>query len=58
MVLNTPAATLTDFTKHTDAVLLNFWSGEKMAEALINVMVGDVNPSGKLPITLPNNVND
>lgn len=29
-----------------------------MAEALVNVIVGDVNPSGKLPITLPNKENE
>lgn len=36
-----------------DAILHGFLGGEHTGEALVDVLAGEVNPSGKLPITLP-----
>lgn len=58
-VMMAPGAVLTDFwTKHSDAILVSFFGGEQFAPAIFNIMDGHVNPSGKLPITFPNSIND
>jgi beta-glucosidase len=36
-----------------DAVVMCYRSGSKGAEALVEVLYGDINPSGKLPFTYP-----
>lgn len=58
VVLTTPGATLTDFTKDADAVLVNFYAGEKFPEALGDVLTGIVSPSAKLPVSFPKFEND
>jgi beta-glucosidase len=40
-------------TKYSDAVLLSFLPCEQGGEAIVDILVGDINPSGKLPITYP-----
>jgi beta-glucosidase len=58
-VMMAPGAVLTDFwTKHSDAILVSFFGGEQFAPAIFNIMDGHINPSGKLPITFPNSIND
>ncbi len=39
-------------------VLEAWFAGSKGADAVANVLFGDVNPSGKLPLTFPLSVND
>ena len=39
-------------------ILFGFLPGNEGAEAIANVLFGDVNPSGKLPITYPKHAND
>ena len=41
-----------------DAILLNLFSGERSAEAIMDILEGKVNPSGKLPFTIPNKDNE
>jgi len=41
-----------------DGIVLALLPGNEGAEALVNILTGKVNPSGKLPITYPKNVND
>ncbi len=36
-----------------DGIIVGFWPGSKGAEALKDIVYGDYNPSGKLPITYP-----
>ena len=40
------------------SVLMGWYSGEQMGNAMYDVLFGDVNPSGKLPVTFPKTYND
>jgi beta-glucosidase len=40
-----------------DAVVIGFLPGMKGGDAIADILIGDVNPSGKLPVTYPNSPN-
>jgi beta-glucosidase len=44
--------------EHVPAILEGFYLGEEGGTAAANVLFGDVNPGGKLPITFPHSVGD
>jgi len=58
VVMSVPGAVTVPWKDDVDAIILDFFSGEKMAESIFNVIFGEVNPSGKLPITIPNIENE
>ncbi len=53
VVLSAGSCVDTGWVSHTKAVLHGYLSGQAGAEAITNILVGDVNPSGKLAETYP-----
>jgi beta-glucosidase/beta-xylosidase len=53
VVLSGRPYALGEFAERADAVVQGFFPGEEGAEALWDVLTGLVNPSGKLPVSVP-----
>jgi beta-glucosidase len=57
VVLNSGTAVSMPWVSNVDAVLEMWYPGEKGGEATTRLLYGDVNPSGKLPMTFPKDDN-
>jgi len=57
-VLNTGSAVVMPWLDKTAGVIEAWYSGQQMGPALAGILWGDVNPSGKLPMTFPKAVAD
>jgi len=53
VVLNTPGAVIMPWLNQAKAVLQAWFLGEAIGTAIANVLFGEVDPGGRLPITLP-----
>ncbi|KRE89896.1 glycoside hydrolase family 3 N-terminal domain-containing protein [Arthrobacter sp. Soil764] len=53
VVLSGRPYALGDFAERAGAIIQGFFPGEEGAEALWDVLTGAVNPSGKLPVSVP-----
>jgi len=53
VVIHTPGAVLMPWLAEVSAVLCAFFPGQMDGAALAPVLFGDVNPSGRLPVTFP-----
>lgn len=53
VVLNSPAAIIMNWSDAAGAILHNFFPGQEMGNALADILFGDVNPSGRMPLTIP-----
>ncbi len=58
VVLNTGAPVLMPWLNQAQAVLEAWYPGQEDGNALAALLFGDVNPSGKLPMTFPASAND
>lgn len=58
VVASAPGAVLLPWDSAVNAILLLMMPGQQFGEALGQLLGGDVSPSGKLPITLPNCENE
>jgi beta-glucosidase len=47
---------LTDVVEHADAVLMGYLPGKEGGQGIAEVVFGSVNPSGKLPISMPRSI--
>lgn len=54
LVMQQGGATAMGFwKKNCDAILVSFFGGEQWAPATFNILYGYTNPSGKLPVSMP-----
>ncbi|MFM7007090.1 MAG: glycoside hydrolase family 3 N-terminal domain-containing protein [Flavobacteriales bacterium] len=53
VIVGGSAVTMTEWQDDAAAILYNWYSGEAGGAALARILSGKVNPSGKLPITIP-----
>ena len=48
---------VTEAESHSNATLMTYFSGNEGGDALADILFGDANPSGKLPVTYPRHPN-
>jgi beta-glucosidase len=53
VVLNTGSALVLPWADKVGAILETWYAGQRFGTALARILFGDVNPSGKLPVTFP-----
>lgn len=58
VLLMLPGAVLMPFRFQVSGILLQFYGGEASGHAFAAALFGDVNPSGKLPILIPEHLED
>jgi beta-glucosidase len=58
VIVNAGAPVTMDWADHVPAVLQLWYPGQEGGDALADVLFGDVNPSGRLPLTFPQRLED
>ena len=58
VVVNSGSVVTSDWAEVAPAVLQTWFGGQEMADALVDVLVGDDEPSGRLPTTMPHRLED
>jgi beta-glucosidase len=58
VVLSVPGAILMPWSPLVSGVVVNFMPGQEAGHSIADVLFGRVNPSAKLPITMPNRENE
>ena len=57
-MLTVPGAILMPWSTKVAGVLINFMPGQQAGHAIADVLFAKTNPSGKLPLTMPNKENE
>jgi beta-glucosidase len=58
VVVNAGSPVTMPWLDEVDAVLMAWFPGQEMGNALVDVLTGDVEPQGRLPVTFPANLHD
>ena len=58
VVLNTGSPVAMPWADKANAIIQTWFAGQEFGNALVDIMTGDINPSGKLPTTFPKNIED
>jgi beta-glucosidase len=58
VVLNAGAPVDTSWAESVPAVLVSWFGGQEMADAIVDVLTGDTDPGGRLPTTYPRRLED
>ncbi len=58
VVVNTGSPVVMPWLEAVDAVLLVWFPGQEMGEALADVLLGEAEPQGRLPVTMPASLQD
>lgn len=58
VVVNAGAPVAMPWADEVDAIVLPFFGGIEMADAVVDVLLGDADPGGRLPITFPHRLED
>jgi len=58
VVMENGGAQVMPWLANVEGVLEAWYPGQRGGEAIANLLFGDINPSGKLPLTFPASVND
>jgi beta-glucosidase len=58
VVLNTSSSMTMPWIAQVEGVLEAWYGGQEMGNAVASILFGDVNPSGKLPVTFPARLSD
>ncbi|MFM7746054.1 MAG: glycoside hydrolase family 3 C-terminal domain-containing protein [Actinomycetota bacterium] len=58
VVVNAGSPVAMPWLHDVDAVLFTWFGGQEMGDALVDVLTGDVEPQGRLPVTFPRHIGD
>lgn len=58
VVVNAGSPVAMPWLDEVDAVIFTWFGGQEMGDALVDVLMGDVEPQGRLPVTFPHHIGD
>jgi beta-glucosidase len=58
VVINAGSPVAMPWLNEVDAVVYTWFAGQEMGDALVDLLMGDFEPSGRLPVTMPRRMED
>lgn len=58
VIVNAGSPVAMDWAEGTPAILCPFFGGQEQAEALVDILLGVADPGGRLPVTIPERLED